>query len=230
MRREGKQHLPELVRNYLARSLSPHSTVPARVRVEQKGEMLRKRGGRVLAFHATEDFAVERVAFSWRARFPIAGPLSMTVVDAFADGTGQLRVSLLGIPLQTQTGPETDVGEAMRYLAEIAWAPQAIARNRELEWRDVAERTVEVECDVARAKATVRWEFDASGDLVRATGTRPFPVGKTFELKHWGGDFGEYAEFASTRVPTTGEAWWDLPDGRFVYWRGRITALELLAA
>jgi hypothetical protein len=39
---------------------------------------------------------------------------------------------------------------------------------------------------------------------------------------------GEYASFAGTRVPTFGEAWWELPDGRFVYWRGRVTSLELL--
>jgi hypothetical protein len=154
----------------------------------------------------------------------------MTVVDGFADGVGQLRVSLFGIPLQTQTGPETNVGEAMRYLAELAWAPQAIAANHKLRWRDVDERTVEVECDVSEGKASVRWEFDAGGDLVRATGVRPFPVGKTFELTRWGGDFGQYQDFGGTRAPAFGEAWWELAEGRFLYWRGRITALASIVA
>jgi hypothetical protein len=88
--------------------------------------MWKNAGERPMAFRATEDFAVDRVGFSWRARFPIVGPLAMTVVDGFADGAGKLRVSLFGIPLQTQAGPETNVGEAMRYLAELAWAPHAI--------------------------------------------------------------------------------------------------------
>jgi hypothetical protein len=211
----------------LARSLPSDSSVPAIVRVRQAGEMWKKPGARAMAFQATEDFAVERVAFSWRARFPIVGPLSMTVVDEFADGVGQLRVSLLGIPLQTQKGPETSIGEAMRYLAELAWAPQAIAANRELAWREVDERAVEVACDLGAAKATVRWEFDAAGDLVRATGVRPFPIGKAFERRRWGGDFGEYTHFGDTRVPAFGEAWWELPEGDFVYWRGRVTALEV---
>jgi hypothetical protein len=35
-------------------------------------------------------------------------------------------------------------------------------------------------------------------------------------------------DFGGTRVPSFGEAWWELPEGRFVYWRGRITALELI--
>lgn len=191
--------------------------------------MWKKPGARATAFQATEDFAVESVAFSWRARFPIVGPLAITVVDGFGDGGGQLRVSLLGIPLRTQTGPETNVGEAMRYLAELAWAPHAIAMNRKLEWRDAGERTVEVACQVDAATVAVRWEFNEAGDLARATGVRPFPVGKTFVPTRWGGDFGEYASFAGTRVPALGEAWWELPEGRFVYWRGRITTFELVA-
>jgi hypothetical protein len=222
-------HLPDLIRSYLARSLPSERTVPAKVRVHQTGEMWKKRGARAMAFEATEDFAVDRVAFSWRARFPIVGPLAMTVVDGFGGGTGELRVSLLGIPLQTQKGAETNVGEAMRYLAELVWAPQAIAANRELDWRAVDERTVEVVYDAA-ISATVRWEFDDAGDPVRATGVRPYPVGKTFVATRWGGDFGEYTNFGGTRAPSFGEAWWELPDGPFMYWRGRVAALELLEA
>jgi hypothetical protein len=130
--------------------------------------------------------------------------------------------------LQTQTGPETNVGEAMRYLAELAWAPQGVAANRQLEWREVDERTVEVECVVGEAKVSVRWEFNAEGDPIRASGVRPFPAGKSFVPTPWGGDFSDYRDFAGTRVPSFGEAWWELEDGRFVYWRGRVTALELL--
>lgn len=219
-------HLPELVRSYLARSIPPDGEVPATVRVQQTGEMWRTTGARPMRFRATADFAVERIGFSWRARFPIVGPLAMKVVDELVDGDGQLCVSLLGIPLQTQRGPETTVGEAMRYLAELACAPHAIAANRELEWREVDDHTVEVACEAASARVAVRWELNDAGDLVGVTGVRPFAVGGTFVPKPWGGDFGEYASFGGLRVPTFGEAWWDLPEGRFVYWRGRITALE----
>ena len=147
--------LPEAVRGYLRRSLPPDPLTPMTVRVRQAGEMWKKRAGRAMPFQATENFDVERVAFSWRARFPMIGPLKMTVVDEFGEGTGQLRVSLLGIPLQTQTGPELNVGEAMRYLAELVWEPHAIAANRELERKDVDERTVDVPCDVGEGRASV---------------------------------------------------------------------------
>jgi hypothetical protein len=66
---------------------------------------------------------------------------------------------------------------------------------------------------------------DEAGDPAGARGVRPFPDGKTFVPRPWGGDFGEYASFGGTRVPTSGEAWWELPEGRFVYWRGRVTSV-----
>ena len=220
--------MPELVRTYLARSLPPGVAVPAIVRVEQTGEMWKKPGARVIPFRATEYFAVDRVAFSWRARFPILGPLGLTVVDEFADGSGRLCVSLLGVPLQTENGPETAVGEAMRYLAELAWAPQAIVANRELEWQEIDDESVEVAYRVGATRVAVRWHFNEDGDVVGATGMRPFLIGKTSVQLPWGGEFGAYATFHGIRVPISAEVWWDLPEGRFVYWRGRLTGLELI--
>jgi hypothetical protein len=179
-------------------------------------------GARPQRFEAVEKFAVGHVAFSWRATFPLAGPLALRVADGF-DGThGHLRVSLLGIPLQTQTGPETDIGEAMRYLAELPWAPQAVATNRDLTWREVDESSVDVECSVGDATARVRWAFDANGDPVHVTGLRPRPVGRTFVATRWGGEFSDYTEASSARIPRHGHAWWELPEGRFVYWRAGV--------
>jgi hypothetical protein len=190
--------------------------------------MRKKPGGRAMPFRATEDFAVDHVAFSWRARFPILGPLALTVVDEFANGDGRLRVSLLGVPLQTENGPEAAVGEAMRYLAELPWVPQAIIANREVEWQAIDNESVEVACSLGTTRVAVRWHFNEDGDVVGATGMRPFLVGKTFVRREWGGEFGEYATLDGVRVPISGQVWWDLPEGRFVYWRGSLTRLELI--
>ncbi|HXV57450.1 MAG TPA: DUF6544 family protein [Gaiellaceae bacterium] len=222
------ERLPERLRTFLARSLPPGGRLPARVRVTQHGEMIRRPGARPLRFEAVEEFAVAETAFSWRARFGLAGPLAVSVTDELAGGRGALRVRLLGLPVQSQEGPELAVGQAMRYLAELPWAPQAIAGNRALEWREADGGLLEVAAAVGSARAVVEWELDGAGDLVRASGTRPYRSGDLFVPTLWGGDLGGYASFEGTRVPTAGEAWWELPEGRFVYWRGRVTGLELV--
>ncbi len=55
------------------------------------------------------------------------------------------------------------------------------------------------------ATAVVELEFDAAGDIVRATGTRPFAVGKTFVPTPWGGDFSDYASFNAPASQPTGK-------------------------
>jgi hypothetical protein len=106
--------------------------------------MVLKPGAKPRAFATTEEFAVDRVAFAWRAGFAMLGPVSMRVIDSYDRTDGRLAVRALGIPLQRKRGPELAQGEAFRYLAEIPWVPQAMLANQQLGWREVDEQTVEV--------------------------------------------------------------------------------------
>jgi hypothetical protein len=171
--------VPALVRRYLARALPSGEDVPRHVRVGQAGEMWQKPGGRGLRFTAVEEFAVEQVAFSWRARFPILPLVSIHVTDRYAAGEGLLEARVLGIRVMRQRGQETAEGEAMRYLAEIPWVPHAILANRELEWRGLDASSLEVATNAGSARVAVRLEFDATGDIVRAfADSRPHPEGR----------------------------------------------------
>jgi hypothetical protein len=91
-------------------------------------------GRQAAAVPATEDFAVYEVAFAWRARFPLLGPLGLDVVDELRDGAFQ----------------------------PTPWA--------------------------------------ATSAATRASGT--------------------------SACRAAAETWWDFPEGRFVYWRGRVTRVE----
>jgi hypothetical protein len=225
------RRLPEPIRRYLARNLPDDRSAPRRVRITQEGEMWQKPGARAMRFTALEEFAVETVALAWRARFPLLPLIAMKVADEYANGDGHLVARLLGIPLMRKSGPETSIGEALRYLAELPWSPQAIAANGELEWRQLEGDSVEVATAVAAQGAAVRFQFDRAGDIVRAScDTRPRPVGKTFVATPWSGTFADYKVLGQTRIPTWAEVSWDLPEGPFVYWRGRVTSLELVAA
>jgi hypothetical protein len=201
--------LPRLVAHYLDRAQASGS--PERIQIEQEGRMWMKPGGRALRFRAVEEFEVRRVAFSWRARFP----LGLRVSDGYADGKGTLEVRLLGLPLRRQAGPEIDEGEALRYLAELPWVPHAMAHNPGLEWRALEDDAVEVSC----GHLAVRLDFDAEGDIVRASSDLRRYEGTP---RSWGGEYSAYAVLGGMRLPTAAEVYWELDSGRFVHWRGRV--------
>ena len=62
--------------------------------------MILKPGARPLPFTATEEFAVDRVSFTWRARFALLGPISFQVADTYDSRDGLLEVRLLGLTLR----------------------------------------------------------------------------------------------------------------------------------
>jgi len=224
----SQRPLPDLLCRHVGRSL-PDGPVPRQVRITQEGHMWQKPGGRAMRFTARQFFAVDRVAFSWQARFPVIGPMAIKVVDDYADGDGKLEVRLLGLPIKRQRGPETVVGEALRYLAELPWVPYAMAHNRELEWRELDEWSVEVAAHVGGERLVVRVEFDAAGIVRTSSAMRRRKSGKAWVPTPWGGTFSEYKVLGGIRIPTAGQAYWELPEGRYVYWRGTVTSVELVA-
>ena len=168
------------------------------------------------------------VAFSWRARFPIAPLISLRVHDWYRHGKGGLEARLLGLPVMRSRGVEVAEGEAMRYLAELPWVPHAFVANRQLSWRELDSSSVEVATRVGAATVAVRLEFDGAGDIVGAfADARPRREGKASVPTPWSGVFSEYDVVGGIRVPTLGEVRWELPEGPFTYWRGKITGLEL---
>jgi hypothetical protein len=212
-----------VLRRHVERALLVDEPVPRQVRITQRGEMWPKPGGRAIAFTALQSLAVERVAFSWHARFPLLGPLALRVVDDYADGDGKLEIRVLGIPVQRQRGPETTAGEALRYLAELPFVPHAIAHNHELQWRELNERPTEVSTHVGGQLLTVELELDADGDIVGASSQmRRRKVGNEWVATPWGGRYGDYRALGGIRMPSSAEAYWELPEGRYVYWRGTI--------
>ena len=219
--------LPELVSAYAERCIGTEVRPLTAVRVQQVGEMVLKPGVNPRSFTATEEFAVERVAFAWRARFPMLGPVAMRVIDSYDGTTGRLEVRLLGMPLQRKGGPELAQGEAFRYLAEIAWVPPAILANPQLTWREVDGQTVEVATSVQNERIAVRLVFNEAGEIAQTIAERPrLEAGNATTT--WIGEYSDYQPFDRVRVPTRGEVRWELPDGPFVYWRGSITSLDLV--
>jgi hypothetical protein len=218
--------LPALIRDFVQRALPAEQRACRAVRIGQVGEMVLKPGASPRRFEATEEFATDRVAFAWRARFPMLGPVALHVTDSYDGHEGRLEVRVLRVPVQRKHGPELAQGEAFRYLAEIAWVPHAIIANRQLEWRELDEHTVEVATIVHEERIAVRLVFNETGEIAQTIAERP-RLEADNAITRWVGVYGDYQDFGGVRVPSRGEVSWELPEGPFRYWRGSITSLEL---
>ena len=125
-----------------------------RVRFMQVGEMQLK-PDQWRPFEAEQEMALDRVEFSWRARFPFAPLVTLRVHDWYRAAEGGLEVRLLGLPLKRLRGDVVAKDEARRYLTELPWAAAAMAHNREREWREWTRgRSRWLRASPARARPT----------------------------------------------------------------------------
>lgn len=188
----------------------------------QSGEMTMKLGGAATPFVAEQTAAVGEVGFVWRANFP---RLATVVVDAVVGDEARLEARLAGIVpvVRLQSCEALWRGEAMRYLAELPWNPDAILANHALRWRVVDARRLAVATGEGARIVEVTFTLDDAGNP--ATGEaldRPRMEGSQVTPTCWIGRFSDEREFDGRRIPTRGEVAWAVDGRECVYWRGRI--------
>lgn len=222
------EEIPELMRRFAERGLVGQGAMPRAVRLTQEARMLQ--GENWSTMTARQHIAIAEPGFVWVAD-GAGWPLPLVrVIDRFTDGAGLLEVRLLGaIRMARFDGPEADIGEAMRYLVELPWAPDAILSNRSIIWRAVDANTVEAALPLSSRPTVVQFRFDDAGDIVEvfAEGRPDVSSGQTV-LRAWRGVFSDYGEIGGRRVPRAGEVGY-VDDGIYApYFRGRITSFEML--
>jgi hypothetical protein len=99
------------------------------VRLTQTGEFLvRPTPDGWRPFTATQHCTAQPAGFVWDARIRMAPGLSIRVRDAFVNGAGSMRASVLGLftMLNVKGTPDIAAGALHRYLAEAVWFPTAL--------------------------------------------------------------------------------------------------------
>jgi hypothetical protein len=192
-----------------------------RVTLSQSGDMRLGKGSRRSRFRARQTIDVAETGFAWHASF---GPLgALRVCDAYRNGAGSLDVKLFGlIRLAHGDGPSFAKGEVMRYLAEIALAPDAILRNCTLTWSAVDARTLSIAAGTGPGYGRVRIDLDEDGRIGSIFAPdRPYADGTE---RPWSGRFFDYRRHAGRWLPFGAEVGWTV-DGQVVnYWRGTMTS------
>ncbi|MBB5747555.1 hypothetical protein GGR13_003183 [Brevundimonas variabilis] len=175
------------------------------------------------AFTAEQMIDTTQCAFDWRAR---SGPLGMVHIrDALIDGAGQLDVRALGLVPLAQVLPSAELtrGELIRYLAEIALAPDAILQNPDIRWSDEGERRLIAAAGSGPTAAEVVLTLDREGRIGEAYAPeRGALVDGVTVLKPWRGVFSDYRLHNGVWLPFFGEVSWGGPEGEWAYWQGHM--------
>jgi len=182
-------------------------------------------------FKARQTIALDRCDFDWTAR---TGPMgAVSVQDALVDGVGHLRVRALGFITLVHVEPSAELirGELMRYLAELAWAPDAILLNVGLRWREDGPDRLVVGAGSGETAAEVTMNLDGEGRI--AGGFAPdrgaLVDGVTVPTP-WRGVFSDYRLHDGIWLPFSGEVAWEMPQGTFTYWQGQIHTWQRVSA
>jgi hypothetical protein len=216
----GRTDLPAEVVALAARMGARADGAAGYVLLEQCGQMWRAPGGAPLKFTARQTIGHDAPGFLWRAAM---GPI--VVADYFVAGTGGLEVMAFGVlPLARMIGgAAANQGEALRYLAELPWSPDAILINRALDWTVVDAKTIKVATGVGAERGEVTFELDDDGLIGRASApSRAYAEKGHTTARPWHGRFWDYQRVEGYLIPMQAEVAWGLDAGDFVYWRGRI--------
>jgi hypothetical protein len=180
-----------------------------------------------MSFTATQTISTLDCAFDWRAR---AGPFGMIGVrDALISGEGRLEVTALGFIPMVRADHSTALirGELMRYLAELAWAPDAIFHNAALRWRDDGPGRLAVSAGAGVTAAEVMLSLDSDGRIAGGFALdRPRSASAPFLPTPWRGRFSDYRRCGAVWLPFAGEVAWEIDGEDVVYWQGRIERWE----
>jgi hypothetical protein len=193
--------------------------------LEQTGQMWMTPGGKPMGFTARQTMRTGSPAFLWRAAFAPFG--WMLVADYLHGETGGLEVKAFGVVRLARSVGGTDAwrGEALRYLAELPWNPDAILWNRALEWTVVDATTIRVATGVGAVRSEIAFTLDSLGLIVAARAdARPYTEKDSrMTLRPWHGKFWDYRRVDGRLVPFQGQVAWVMEAGDFVYWRGAVT-------
>jgi len=223
---EIRTDLPHEVVRLAERLGAERKGADASVHLRQTGDMWLKPGAKPLPFTAHQTVAIDEIGFLWQARFRMAG-LPVQIVEHLADGEAGLEGRLFDLlPVAGAVGDDIAFrGEAMRYMAELLWAPDAILFNRQLEWRVLDAHVLTVATGTGARRCEIRLTLDRSGlPAWLEADDRPFLTKGQRIPTAWFGRCGDYRTIAGRHIPMWGQAGWRLDGSDYVYWRGRIEA------
>jgi hypothetical protein len=166
---------------------------------------------------AKQTNTVSPVSFAWDARFKIMGLPLLRARDEYGSGRGHMHAKLAGLyTVFDVKGEKLDQGALLRYLSEMIWFPTAFLGGNTA-WRAVDGHSADVQLSDAGKSVSGRLFFDDDGRPTNFTAKRYREIDGDFSLDPWSTPITGYGVRAGLRLPTQGQAVWNLPSGDLMY-------------
>jgi hypothetical protein len=220
------EELPRPVQRYLTYSGIVGYPWIDTVRLKQVGIFRQGTDRPWMPVTAEESYTTNPPSLIWNAKFKIAGLPLLRAKDRYESGHGHMFGKLAGIfTIFDVTGEKLDQGTMLRYLNEIIWFPTAFL-GENISWEEVDEDSAQVTFTDHGKSVSAQMFFDDVGRLTNFIAMRYREMGGEFSLDQWSTPILSYGERADLKLPTRGQAIWNLESGDLLYADLKITEVE----
>lgn len=210
------QDLPAPIRRYLTYSGVVGHTIPHTVHIRQVGQFRTDPSQPWMDITANEVYAVDEPGFLWDATFYMAGVPFMRIRDRYADGEGNIRMTVWSlVQAIDKRSPGLNQGALARYFNEMAmWFPAALLKDN-VTYRAIDDERTEVFLTDRGQTVSAIFYVDAEGRLTNFIADRYQDA--IDEYRPWATPLTAYGERAGLRLPVRGQGVWLDPGGDFTY-------------
>jgi len=224
--------LPAPVQRYFRAVLEDGQPIISAATLEMTGTMnMSATSEQWKPFTSRQQVVTRKPGFLWDAEVAMFPGLPAHVEDSYITGHGRLIAKVFGLftVADSQGTGEIARGEFMRYFAESPWYPTALLPSQGVRWQAVDDACANATLVDGPITLTLLFRFNDAGLIasVRAE-SRGAGVGKdgVMVMLPWDCALSDYQPQGGMLIPMTGEAAWVRPEGRKVYFVGRVKKLS----
>ena len=224
--------LPAPVQRYFRAVLEDGQPIISAATLEMTGTMnMSATGEQWKPFTSRQQVVTRKPGFLWDAEVAMFPGLPAHVEDSYIAGHGRLIAKVFGLftVADSQGTGEIARGELMRYFAESPWYPTALLPSQGVRWQAVDDACANATLVDGPITLTLLFRFNDAGLIasVRAE-SRGAGAGKdgVMVMLPWDCALSDYQPQGGMLIPMTGEAAWVRPEGRKVYFVGRVKKLS----
>ena len=224
--KEDIKDIPESVQKWLKNSQIIGKEKIFTVRLKQKGLIRTKEGQPWMPAEAEQYFTIDEPGFIWKTKVKMAPLLYFAGRDMYYEGKGNMLIKLLSlITVVNARGKEIDQSTLLRYLGETVWFPIAALSNY-IKWEGIDSSSARATMSYGGITASAVFRFNEKGDVINFVCKRYRTVNDQYILETYSVHLKDYKGLSGIRIPTKGEAVWNLKTEDFSCYQMEITEIE----